>query len=1299
MNPHPARLPREPHWLRHLAGALLALFALFVLLAGLTLESPWFERRVTTWVQDQASALAGTPVRIGRMQWSLFRRTVRWEDVTMRGTEAEDETPLLAVKSVSVRLSLQTLTGRFSRQLRLDEIRLEAPRIHVRVYPDGSTNLPASKGGPPLPEVLLDLAAGRVEVAGGTASIDDRVLPLEASAQDVALVVTGRSSPPQGSCDIRLNARELAARLKAIGSSTNLTAGLSASLTLFRDRAVLQQLRLQSGAFWLDGSGEVRDWRRPAAEVTGRFNAQAPWAAQLAGIPGIEAGRLEGKYQLRTNGGDWEVLTTLDAAGLSVRAAGEQVRNATLAADVRMSPAGVDVRSVRAGFWEGVLTGRARIQAGRADFAGTLDALRAPRTVSTAASGPVELALEGGTIRRLEADLDLKPLAGPLPVGGAIRAGYDAAARQLRIDTASLTLGGSRLSVSGSSASLQFELRTRNLESLLPPLRTLLPELPETPPVSLAGGQLVLAGRADRPLTQPRISGTLQADQMVRDRYRLHAIRAAFDLSPQELSVVRFSAREGQGRGRVVLQDWALTPDSALEGHVTLRELNVADLLRDTSGLVRETSGLAAEVTLSGTAASPRLEGRASVRQVSLFGQTADVVEGAFAFANGFLEVRRLEARRGKGRLEGNGTYRTAADAANAPEASATLSIQNWTWDTPVPVTASGRLTLAGRLRPERMEPSLLSGSLQLSTERFGRADVRLETSGGQLRAVVAASPFGARLEGEGSWKLDARGEGAATLRLTGLRPDAVDGSLPFTGLIEGSADLAGALADWRRLAARARFSQVRLVPKQQTFPAGITAADLTLRNDGDVVAVIDASGLALERLRMVAKDTELTTVGGLSFRNQVWNVLTRGQVNLAVLGTLRGDLTASGVSTINARLRGSLNNPQLDGRMQLSNASLQIRDIPNGLENVNGTVLFDRSRATVESATAESGGGRVSLSGFAGFSRELSYQLSARLDQVRVRYPPGVSTQVNAVLNLTGGSKRSLLSGTVTILRAALSVAPEAVALASRASNPALPEDNEFLKNQQFDIRVETAQAAQLATELSREVQADVDLRLRGTPVRPALLGRVSVTRGVISFFGTDYRINRGEVNFLNPARIEPQVDLDLETTVRGILVAINFAGPLEKMNMSYRSDPPLQAQEILALLAVGRTPASATGVGVGTLRRQDLLSGSGGNAVINSALAAAPTSTGGLQRFFGISRLKIDPQLIGIDNTPQARLSVEQQLSPVISLTYVTNLNRAQQQLVRVQWDLTRQWSAIATRDENGVLSVDFVFRRSFR
>lgn len=1283
--------PAKSRWgsiWRPLAGALVAFTAFLILLLAVAIESPWFERRARQWVEAEASRFTGTPVRIGRMHWSVWRQTVTFDNVAVHGTEAEDETPLFAAKSIQVRLGLRTVLSSRDRRARLEELRLTEPRIQVRVYADGSTNLPAARGGPPATDALIDLAIGKFELSSGTAAIEEHSIPLDAEAANMTLVATWRTQPD--GYTIRLTSQNFTARKPG----ENISASVAATVDLLRDRLVIASLRAQSKSFDFEGRGQLSDWRQPSLEMDGRVHADAHWAAKLAGVAGVAAGRLSGDYRFRARPASWRAEASLKGTGLDVTAQGERIRDASVTAQAVLTTDGLELTGIRAALWDGAVTGRAKLSGRVFEFKGALDGVHAPRTVAAAASGPLTLVMDGGLIRKFESDLGLKALDGPLPLGGALRVSYDAAEKQLRIDTASLLLANSRVNASGSAArGLQFELRTRDLEALMVPLRTLTPMLPEKLPVTLAGGLLLVSGRVDHVLTEPRVTASLEAEQVSRDRYTLHRVRAQFEARPDEIVIRKLASNELEGQGRVSLRDWTVADESVISGEFNVRDFDLAALSIDVTGRV------SASASLSGTVKAPQAEGRASVVKPAGFGLDADAAEAAFSLAGSELRLRRFEARRGIGRLEGNASYQLPVGDGVATQASAGLSLQNWPVEARVPFTASGRVTVTGDMSAKTITPQNVSGAIKLSTARYGDADLRLETADGRVRASISAAPFGARVEGEGSWKLDSRGEGSARLRLTGLRPDAVDTALPFTGLIEGTATVDGSLGDWRRMVARAQLSQVRLVPKQQTFPAGITASDLTLRNDGDVIADADLTGLVVERFRMVAKDTELEAFGGLSFRTSAWNLLMRGRVNLAVMGTLRNDLLASGVSTINARLRGSLENPQLDGRMQLANASLQLRDVPNGLENINGTVLFDRTRATVESASAESGGGRVSLSGFLGFSRELTYQLAARLDQVRVRYPAGVSTQVNALLNLTGGSKRSLLSGSVTILRAALTGASEAVALASRSNAPILPEDNEFLKNQQFDIRVETAQSAQFSTELSREVQADVDLRLRGTPLRPALLGRVSVTRGVISFFGTDYRINRGEVNFLNPVRIEPQVDLDLETTVRGIVVSINFAGPLEKMNMSYRSDPPLQAQEILALLAVGRTPASATSVGVGTLRGQELLSGSGGNAVINSALAAAPTSTGGLQRFFGISRLKIDPQLIGIDNTPQARLSVEQQLSPVISLTYVTNLNRAQQQLVRVQWDLTRQWSAIATRDENGVLSVDFVFRRSFK
>jgi translocation and assembly module TamB len=86
-------------------------------------------------------------------------------------------------------------------------------------------------------------------------------------------------------------------------------------------------------------------------------------------------------------------------------------------------------------------------------------------------------------------------------------------------------------------------------------------------------------------------------------------------------------------------------------------------------------------------------------------------------------------------------------------------------------------------------------------------------------------------------------------------------------------------------------------------------------------------------------------------------------------------------------------------------------------------------------------------------------------------------------------------------------------------------------------------------------------------------------------------------------------------------------------------------------------------------------------------------------VEKFFGKSRIKIDPQMTGVENVPQARLTIEQSISRDVTLTLVTNLNRAQQQLVRLEWDISREWQLIMVRDENGVFGVDFAYRKRFK
>ena len=189
---------------------------------------------------------------------------------------------------------------------------------------------------------------------------------------------------------------------------------------------------------------------------------------------------------------------------------------------------------------------------------------------------------------------------------------------------------------------------------------------------------------------------------------------------------------------------------------------------------------------------------------------------------------------------------------------------------------------------------------------------------------------------------------------------------------------------------------------------------------------------------------------------------------------------------------------------------------------------------------------------------------------------------------------------------------------------------------------------------------------------------------------------IQHGEIGFYNSAKIEPTVNMDLETRVRGVTVTVSFTGPINKLNISYRSDPPRQSQEIIGLLTVGRDPDTASSVASAQTTQNDLVQNSA-NSLLGQALAA-PVS-GRLERLFGVSRLKIDPQLSSLEGTPQARVTIEQQISRDVTMTFVTNLARTQQQIVRMEWDLNKQWSMVVVRDENGSFGMDFQFKKRFK
>src|SRR5262249_6088025 len=146
-------------------------------------------------------------------------------------------------------------------------------------------------------------------------------------------------------------------------------------------------------------------------------------------------------------------------------------------------------------------------------------------------------------------------------------------------------------------------------------------------------------------------------------------------------------------------------------------------------------------------------------------------------------------------------------------------------------------------------------------------------------------------------------------------------------------------------------------------------------------------------------------------------------------------------------------------------------------------------------------------------------------------------------------------------------------------------------------------------------------NLRVRGTAENPILLGHVHVVSGELNFHGGKYRVARGDLNFANPFRIDPVINVEATTTVQQYEITLNFSGQASKMNLSYRSDPPLPANDIVTLLTMGQPGQESV------LRTGGISQASGGFTGASALLSEAVSSQlgGRVERLFGLTHFRV--------------------------------------------------------------------------
>jgi translocation and assembly module TamB len=963
--------------------------------------------------------------------------------------------------------------------------------------------------------------------------------------------------------------------------------------------------------------------------------------------------------------------------------------------------------------------------------------LNRPYPWNATLSGPLAFSgeLVGGGLQngRVETVAKVEPAEGEMNLSGELSLVWSQACGCIDFASSHLATESSRANFHGVLGQRLevgfFATRMRDLE---PVIAKLLRQDNYRLPFILSQGIARMNAVVTGPLDAPEIRGHMILSNALVEEVLFTGGEADFLVTPSRLELTDVVARRDtarvSGRMRLDLDHWEAGLSSGIEAKVHWERCDVQNLLRLLKSGFAAQGKVEASLDVAGSLGAPWGSAQVVLDDGVIGGERLKRLSADLSLTSAGALRASLQHEQSRVALTGSWQH-PAGDYRNGTlKAKAVLSgFQLQDWETLRPASPRVEAILNGEVEGQlavvegRAEVRSLDGfveapALLVGNSKLGRLRVNGGTKGGTLALNGTLSLPQGQVEAQGRVELKGDYVSDGTIRLPrvsftlikGLMSEASEAGTepwPVRGFVNGEVVWRGPLSEPKKMTAVATIRQLQVRPRQQQ-PAEtqVDTSELTLRNSAPVVIEMESSAIRVRSAQFSALNTELALSGHYAVgARSPWNLDMKGTANLAVLGSFYKELLASGAAQISASLRGPAGDPQMSGKMLIRDGSFFLKDVASGIEKAEGTVYFEKNRANIEKLAGVTGGGKFQLSGFVGLTGgELSYRLQALANDVRVRYPEGVSTTLDADMTLTGSTARSLLAGTITVEKSGFLMSGDVASLVGNSGNPipAAAMQGEFLRNLQFDVRVRTAPDAVLVSSYTSDLETEADLRLRGSPAKPVLLGGIKANQGQVNFFGNRYTISRGEVLFYNTAVVQPQIDLDLETRVRGITVYLNVNGPLSRLNVTYRSEPPLQSSEILALLTVGRAPASTTS-SVATsdsIRNQTVMENStASNTLLGTALSAGLNSR--TERFFGSSRIRIDPSATGVDNLPQARLSIEQSISRDITLTYITNLNRSTQQVVQLEWDVSQQWSVIANKDENGAFTIDFLFRRRFK
>lgn len=388
------------------------------------------------------------------------------------------------------------------------------------------------------------------------------------------------------------------------------------------------------------------------------------------------------------------------------------------------------------------------------------------------------------------------------------------------------------------------------------------------------------------------------------------------------------------------------------------------------------------------------------------------------------------------------------------------------------------------------------------------------------------------------------------------------------------------------------------------------------------------------------------------------------------------------------AEIKGPKNSPQIKGVIDFKGSLFPIPRFAHAVHDYSGLIFVEGHKILLRSLNAKFGGGDIQGHGEMRLGKGGLEYIDIKMEGEQLLLSPLERTRAfgGGTLNLIKDANRFLLAGDISIQR--LLWRRELDEKFVFYSSPyGTRRKSGFFDDLTLNVRLEAEDNAWIENSLGR-ARGRFDLTLSGNVLSPIVLGDIEILEGDVYFQDRKFRILQGLLSFFNPASIEPYINFKGETYIKNYRVMFSLTGFLDRLNPEFSSSPPLPPEDVLALLTMGEAFKRTYSYEKSTqLSTASLLS-----------FQLSEEAEKRAEKLFNIDRFRIDPFILGSSAEMTARLTVGKKISRNFFILYSTNLTTQKEEITRLEWELSNDFSIVGTRDEEGRFSLDVKIHRRF-